>query len=233
MRSFRFWLAAVFVGVTVSGCAGGGGTAASTSSSSSSTAVASASGSAQDVLRTVALKSDDLPANATLKLLEDGDQVAGQVTLDLCGASFPSEHLRTARLQQVAKDASGVTVVNDENVMYQSAEGAVQALTELRKTISACDPSKFMHSHVSDVPDLRYELIPIAEAELAGLTRDHVAFTAKLTAQNGQTATEALVYQRRGAVLVGVYSPNAQQLVPLARRAATRLAALSPAEARE
>jgi hypothetical protein len=42
-----------------------------------------------------------------------------------------------------------------------------------------------------------------------------------------------LIYQRRGALLAGVYGPTVEQLVPFAQIVATRLAALTPSEAGE
>jgi hypothetical protein len=88
-------------------------------------------------------------------------------------------------------------------------------------------------SHVSGVPPLRYDLVVVPEAQLAGLAQDHFGITATLTAQNGKTASNVLIYQRRGALLAGVYGPTVEQLVPFAQIVATRLAALTPSEAGE
>ena len=166
-----------------------------------------------------------------MKLVPGGDQVANQVTLDLCGADFPSENLRTSRLQQIAKDASNTTVVNDENVRYRSASAAAEALTELRQAVVGCDPSTFVDSHVSGVPALRYQLALMPESQLPDLAQDHVGISATLVAQSGETVSTALIYQRRGAVLVGVYGPTVEQVLPFAKTVATRLAALTADQA--
>jgi hypothetical protein len=240
MRISKTLTLAVFVVLMAAACSSGGGSAKSASSSSESTSSeptssssAQASVAPQDVLTSLALKDGDLPAGVTLRLIPGGDQVEGQVTMDMCGADFPSEQLRTNRLQEIAKDASNVTVVNDENVRYRSSQGADQAMSEVRQAVSECDPSQFVNSHVSGIPPLQYQLVVIPESQLSGLAQDHFAIAATLTAQSGETHSSVLIYQRRGAMLVGIYGPTVDQLLPFAQIAATRLAALSATDAGE
>ena len=47
-----------------------------------------------------------------MQLLDGGNQVAGQTTLDLCNGRYPSEALHSARLQVVEYDAAAIYLVN-------------------------------------------------------------------------------------------------------------------------
>src|SRR5262249_53602375 len=152
---------------------------------------------------------------------------------DLCGADFPSEALRTDRLQHAATNSSGKRVVSDEAVRYRSASAAAQALTELRNAISGCDPSTFQSSHVEGVPPLQYDLVPLPESRLKGLAQDHVGFVATLTSQTGKTESDVLIFQRRGALLVGIYGAIPESTLPFAQVVATRLGALTGDQAGE
>jgi hypothetical protein len=178
------------------------------------------------MLTTISLQDEDVPAGAAISLLPGGDKVAGQVTLDLCGADFPSEARRAARLQEVAKDSAGVSIVSDENVLYKSAGDAKQALDEVRAVIAGCDPSALVPSKVSSVPPLHYQLDVLPDTRLDGLTADHIAFVATLKSEQGQTKIVTIVYQRRGPFLVGLYANATDQVISFARLVATKLAAL-------
>ncbi|HSS09995.1 MAG TPA: DUF2510 domain-containing protein, partial [Acidimicrobiales bacterium] len=67
------------------------------------------------------LTQNDVGSSVTVQQLQNGDQVSGQPTLDLCNGTFPSEALRTARLQVVGVDGQGNTVLSTETVSYSSA----------------------------------------------------------------------------------------------------------------
>jgi len=211
----------------VTGCSGGGSTTKSATTTAASTA------DKREALRAISLLPNDLPSGTTRKLFPGGDQVAGQVTLDICGAEFPSESARVARLQQSARDASGNSVVTNENVLYRSPRDSTEALNEVRAIVAHCSPDQFHSSHVEGVPDLGYRLQLVPDAQLGTLSADHVAVNAVLTARDGRAETTSAIYQRRGAVLGAVYGPSLGQILPFAHIITGRLAALTSAQAGE
>lgn len=185
------------------------------------------------VLRKVALVEDDLPDGIELELIEGGDEVEGQVTLDMCGYRFTTEQARAERYQTEAEDAQGARIVSNEGVLYKSAQDATAAMEELRTSIRECPKGRVVESSVEAVPPLIYDLTLAPEQELADLTADRVALTAVVRNEQGQTATFGLVYQRRGRVLVGLYGDSVAGVLPYAKVVAQRVTALSPAEAGE
>lgn len=182
----------------------------------------------QAVLLAVALRREDVPEGVTLQLIPGGNRVVDQVTMDMCGADFASERLRTARLQQAAIRSTAEIVVNNENVIYRSPEAAAQALAEVREAVAACDPDAFVEVEQAGGRRFRFEIAPIPDALLADLTDDRVAVTAKVTDEDGRSESYALVYQRRGALMVGMYGPSPDQVLPYARLVAPRMAAAIP-----
>src|SRR5262249_6716361 len=82
----------------------------------------------------IALSQPDLPGGLGLQLIPGGNQVRGQPTLDLCNGTFPSEALRTARLQVAAVDAQGGAPISTEAVLYRNPAATEQALRELQTT---------------------------------------------------------------------------------------------------
>jgi hypothetical protein len=186
-----------------------------------------------DVLKAVSLKDVVLPEGLRFELLPGGDEITGQVTLDMCGVVFPSEGLRLARYQRAARKPDGESVINNENVIYRTAGDATQALNELRAAISGCNQDEFIPSTVQGVPPLRYRLQPIAPNLLTALAGDHVAVTAEVSSQQGETRQYALIYQRRGAILVGTFGRTAEEVLPYAQQAGEALASVSAADARE
>ena len=63
----------------------------------------------RDVLGGLVVQQADVGAKRTVLLIPNGN-FTSQPTLDLCNGTFPSERLRTARLQVAAVDAAGVTL---------------------------------------------------------------------------------------------------------------------------
>src|SRR4051794_33557016 len=63
--------------------------------------------SATELVQFVGIRQNDVKANDKVEVIPGGDQVAGQVTLDLCGATFPSEQKRKVRNQVGAKVTNG------------------------------------------------------------------------------------------------------------------------------
>ena len=151
-------------------------------------------------VRRVALTRADLPAGFGPNQMREGDEVDGQVTLDLCSADFPSEELRLAR-HQVAFDVDHSHGVSNEVVAYEPG-GVEQALGELRAAIRRC-PRGFVPSHVAGVPDSKYDIEPLATQ--AGWQPGTLAFRVRVTARAGSTETYTEVFQPHGRLLSILY----------------------------
>ena len=154
----------------------------------------------------------DTTSALSVHLLPGGDQVNGQATLDLCNGTFPSESLRTARLQDVAVDTSGAAILSTEAVLYRSAAATKQAFQELRRVAGTC-PKGPVTSPVGGAtfsttfhkpPDGLWPNTASVERE---------AFSLTMTDDKGASAESVAVYLRRGRVLLGVYfsKPNGEQ----------------------
>lgn len=194
-------------------CAGAALVAASTA------AAALVATPAQTVAHLV-LRPAQVAPDVTLKRLPGGNQVTGQVTLDLCGYTFRSEALRVARLQ-VAYARGATSVVSNEVVAYKPG-GATSALRELRTAIANC-PSGYVASKVRGIGQLKNS---ITRVSTPGTLPGSVAILDRITQKlNGKTAQfdAILVFQARRDVLSAVYGYGRAEL-PLVRHAAAQSA---------
>ncbi len=177
---------------------------------------------------------DTTPA-LSVHLLPGGDQVNGQPTLDLCNGTFPSESLRTARLQDVALDTSGAPILSTEAVLYRNAAATKQAFQELRNVAASC-PKGPVTSPVSGSTFTTTFHTPPDGAWPNTASVDRETFSLTMIDQKGASADSVAVYLRRGRVLLGVYfsKPNAVQplidghtkLADIVRTFAARIAQL-------
>jgi hypothetical protein len=147
----------------------------------------------------------------------DGSGVTNTVTLDLCGRKgYPSEKLRTARLQvNYAAKAKSLGLSN-EVVVYRPG-GAAQALREVAHHAATC-PNSPISTGEPGLPPLRFTITRISDPRLLRgyvAVRIRVRGTVKLKVKGKLQAqkvdqTSYAVYQRRGNVLSGTYSygPN-------------------------
>lgn len=168
---------------------------------------------AASALTSLIVRQSDVPSSMTVELLPGGNQTGDQPTLDLCNGSFPSEALRSARLQVVAVDNQNNVVLSTEAVLYQNAAGAAQALSELQKVAAAC-PSTPVASPVGD-PTVTTKFNPPPDAswpQTASVTR--LAYDFVTTDDTGQSAHYMAVYLRRGRALLGVYFSQPDQAQP-------------------
>lgn len=164
------------------------------------------------LLQGLVVRQQDVPSSSSVQLLDGGNLVTGQTTLDLCNGTFASEALRTARLQVVEYAPDGTDVLSTEAVLYRTSADAAQAMSELRSVAAHCPD----HAVVSPVgeptvttrftapPDRSWPATP-------GVTRQAYAFTT--TDSAGQSGDAVAVYLRRGRLLEGVYfhSPAGKQ----------------------
>jgi hypothetical protein len=159
------------------------------------------------VLR-LAVPAQQLGAGWTSQTITDGDVVQGQVTLDLCGASFASEALRLARHQiMLAPAGAGSDTSSDlsNEVVVYSGTGAQQAHDELVSAIATC-PAGPVQGSVQGEGMLTYKVAPLAADPrwLPGTVAESVT----ATASNGQSMSEVTIYQFRGDALSAIYGPS-------------------------
>ena len=164
-------------------------------------------------LASLVLRQADVPSTVLVQTIDGGDQVAGQPTLDLCNGTFPSEALRTARLQVAAYNGQATTLLSTEAVLYKNAAATAQAFTELKSVAANC-PSTPVVSPVGEPTVItHFNAAPDgAWAQTPTVTRQAYDFVG--TDEIGTTQHSVAVYLRRGRVLMGVYfsQPDSPQV---------------------
>jgi hypothetical protein len=133
-------------------------------------------------------------------------------TLDLCNGTYPSEKLRTARLQVDGFDSQGTVPLSTEAVLYANPAATAQAFAELTDVAAKC-PSGPVTSHVGD-PTLSTHFNAAPDGAWPQVaTVQRLAFDFITTDQAGQTQHSVATYLRRGRVLMGIYfaQPDAPQ----------------------
>ena len=149
------------------------------------------------LVRAVELRPEDLPGDYGANQMEDGDLVEGEVTLDMCGATFPSEDLRTAR-HQVAYLGPGDSI-SSETVTYEPG-GAEQAMGELRDAVAQC-PKGF----IEGPPTYKVKISPLpVESDWQA---DTIAMRVTFTPKEGRRwrSSGAAIYQRLDDAITAVY----------------------------
>lgn len=218
----RIWGVAVSTAVLVAiaGCGNSSGGAAVSQSSStsgvgssssssqaaapqstSSTPSAESTGLSPALASKLAVSAQQLGSKWTGRTMAGGDLVQGQVTMDMCGAKFPSESLRTARHQVILSSASTGKKFSNEVVLYQPG-GAQQARTELLKAIATC-PSGPVEGPLQGEGMLTFKINPLSSNShwLPGT----VAVHALVKNSSGQSEDEVLIYQFRGDAMSAIY----------------------------
>ena len=107
------------------------------------------------ILNRLVLKGPQVGAGYKLVQRPDGHGARGYVTLDMCGFVFPSENLRTDRLQVNYKRAGTAVELSNEVVSYRPG-GAAQSLQEIGGRCGSVSqgarPFQCQRSHRADVP---------------------------------------------------------------------------------
>jgi hypothetical protein len=155
------------------------------------------------VLKRVVLRGPQIGAGYKLVERPDGHGVARFVTLSMCGFAFPSERLRTDRLQVDYVRAGAAVTLSNEVVIYRPG-GAAQAIREVAGAVAQC-PLGPVQTGVQGLGPLTYEL---SRLRPTGLLPGYVAFRAHVKGKSQGKAfedTAIIVYQRRGNVLSVVY----------------------------
>ena len=136
----------------------------------------------------------------------DSVGVVNTVTLNLCGAQgYPSESLRTARLQLDYKVRRGGTMELSNEVVAYKPGGARQAMQEVRRHALQC-PTTPIDTGQQGLPPLTVTITPIKDP---ALLKGYVAVRVRLTGTVKGKHVDGIsfaVYQRFGNVLSGTYS---------------------------
>lgn len=159
------------------------------------------------------VRPSDVAAPLSVALVKGGGGL-GQATLDLCNATYPSEALRTARLQDAVADAQGDQILSTEAVLYGGPAATAQAFSELKAAASAC-PSTPVPSPVGEPTVItRFNPPPDGDWPQTPMV-SRAAFDFTSTEASGQTTHTVAVYLQRGRVLMGVYffQPDGKQPV--------------------
>jgi len=175
-------------------------------------------------LKQIALRPAQVGPGYRMSVIPGGAKVQDEVTLDLCGFSFPSEALRTARLQLRYAKAGQVLQVSNEVVRYRNG-GAQQALREITRAARRC-PRGPVGSAVAGVRQITYRLARLTDPRLLpGYLALRVHFEATVRGRKVE-GTAIVVYQARKDVLSGVYTNGgaAASQLPVALNAAEQSA---------
>jgi hypothetical protein len=181
--------------------------------------------SAPDVTKMV-LTPSQVGTGYVMLQRRDGVGVTNTVTMDLCGRNdYPSEKLRTARLQVDYLSRTSLLGLSNEVVAYKKG-GAAQAMREVIHHAVTC-PKKPIPSGDPTLPPLRFTITRLTTSKLL---KDYLAVRVRVTGTvKGKHVdqTSYAVYQRLGDVLSGTYSfgPNTNAQLRFVLHAAEQSAA--------
>ncbi|MGB7979502.1 MAG: hypothetical protein WCF36_01775 [Candidatus Nanopelagicales bacterium] len=162
-----------------------------------------------DLLASVSLTEQDAAPGATLAPYEGGDEVFGQVSLDLCFGDFPSESLRTGRNQTGIADATGGGWVSSEAILYSTPADAEQAMAELASAQADC-PDGPVDPPQPDREPLTWQFAGAPDAQRPqqpGVTRQAYAFA--VTSPAEETVDSTATYLQRGRMILALYATPA------------------------
>ena len=166
-----------------------------------------AAGATPDVSKLI-LSAKQVGVAYVLHQRNDGHGL-GTRTLDLCGiSSYPSEGLRTSRLQVDYLQQGGTLGLSNEVVTYK-AGGAAQAMREVIAHAIQC-PHRPILPGEQNLPPLTFTITVLKDKHLL---KDAIAVRVRVQGiVNGKLMdqTSYAVYQRIGNVLSGVYSFGAK-----------------------
>ncbi len=158
-------------------------------------------------LAQIIVRQADLPSTYSVELIPEGNQVTGTATLDLCNGTFPSESLRTARLQVVAADAQGDIPLSTEAVLYQDPAATTQAFDELASVAAKCPSTPVRSPSGGSTVTTKFDPAPDG-AWPQTPTVDRLAYSFTSTDLSGNSSKSIAVYLKRGRALLGLYFPD-------------------------
>ena len=165
---------------------------------------ASAAGAATPTVAKVVLLPAQVGKGYVLVTRSDGYGLKTR-TLDLCGTTnYPSEKLRTSRLQvNYLKNKSKLGISNE--VVTYKAGGAAQAMREVIQHATTC-PKHKIDPGENNLPPLLFTITRMKDsALLKGYLAVQIRVRGRYKGKNIDETSYA-VYQRKGSILSGVYS---------------------------
>jgi hypothetical protein len=205
-------------GASSGGASSGGATSGGAGSSPAATDPAS-------VLETFKPAAPLVPATVTVTLIDGGDQVSGQKTLDgWCATNYTSEKDRVARRQWTLINGSGVDLgLSVEAVAYGTSDQAKAALAQFRQKSQAC---KAMTVTVPDGTSVQTvtEVTPTSQNGVEGVA---VFATWQVTPTSASPFTlyTSAVAQQHGRYLTIVWANQTTPFSDAARTVISRFAA--------
>ena len=139
----------------------------------------------------LALRASEVGPGYRAQVIPGGRKVKGQVTLDLCGFRYPSDALRTSRIQMLYLHPRDPLALSNEVVRYRG-NGARQAIGELEWAATHCPKG----NKITRIYDPRLPLLSVAVANQFSVMR------------NGKRVVSGvlMVYQVHGNTLSAVYT---------------------------
>jgi hypothetical protein len=227
----------VAVALTLAACGSSPGPAASSTTTTTATAPSATTtssaapsptadpASARRLVTEIALRDADLLKGYRVQTIEHGDEVAGQVTFDLCGHEFASEAHRTARHQGGIVSGSGESQgASNEVVAYDSEAAAKAALAEFRDAVRACPKNREVPAGIRGGAPRRY-LAATVRTEAALPAKDNALAVLTLRKANGSKLYQLLIVQRQGAVLDNLYVSQPERVIASDEQTAVGVAA--------
>ncbi|MDQ2827401.1 MAG: hypothetical protein M3Y04_10660, partial [Actinomycetota bacterium] len=154
-------------------------------------------------LSSLIVKPADVTAPLSVALLPGGAGL-GVATLDLCNGTFPSDGLRTARLQDAVFDAQDSATLSTEAVLYRDSAATTQAFAELKSAAAACPSTPVQSPDAQSSVVTKFNPAPDA-AWPQTATVNRLAYDFTSTDESGQPIHTIAVYLQRGRALMGVY----------------------------
>jgi hypothetical protein len=151
----------------------------------------------------IVLQGSQIAHGYKLAVYPGGSSFIGETTLDLCGGSYPSENLRTGRLQVSYAHPKKTVDISNEVVTYVSG-GAQQALAEVSKVAHTCSTKSVIQKR--GVVTTTFHATPVHDPNLPHST---VAVKLVIKQTDGKkhvTQTGIAIYQVKGNTLSGVYT---------------------------
>lgn len=152
-------------------------------------------------LSPVVLKGAQIGHGYKLAAFPFGTSFIGEPTLDLCGGSYPSETLRTGRLQVEYTHPKQTVSASNEVVTYVNG-GAKEALAEVTKVAKSCSAKAVVKT--TNGVTVVYQAALLKDPKLPG------ALSVKIVEKQSKgnqhvTETGVAIYQIKGNTLSGVY----------------------------
>jgi hypothetical protein len=187
-------------GPVVGGGGGGGGTGGN---SAPAPAPAPTDPNAKS-LGDIVIRQRDVTSDNSVALIPQGDLTQGTTTLDLCNGTFPSEALRTARLQVAEVDPTLSTIMSTEAVLYKNNAATEQAFRELAAARAKCPNTPVPSKSGQGAATTTFNAPPDKTwPKVNGVERQAYDFNS--VDELGDQSRIVTVYLRRGRALLALY----------------------------